>query len=221
MQGLTDFIIDFILQGYLGLFIVCFIFNMIPIAGPSNMVLAGFAMVFLPGANWIIVGIVVAISATLSKLIHYYTVRGSRLVMSEERLALLDRERDRVNKWGAFALFIAAASPVPDDPLIIYVGFTKYSVVKLTLSYFAGKVAVTLAGAFIGEILGPIFESAPIMMGSIALTLIITVILFRPKRDSSDTTTHEEVRDDFSYTDDESKSDIDADSDEEMSGRNS
>ena len=158
MQDLIQFITDLMIQGYLGLFIACFIFNMIPIVGPSNMVLAGLAMWILPTASWVIVGVIVALSATIAKLIHYYTVRGSRLVLSEERLELLNRERDRVNKWGAIALFVAAASPVPDDPLIVYVGFTKYSVIKLTTSYYLGKVAVTLAGAYIGYALGSVFE---------------------------------------------------------------
>ncbi len=180
MQDIAQFFTDLILQGYLGLFIACFAINMIPF-GPSNMVLAGAAIVLLPSMNWVLVGIIVALSATSAKLIHYYMVRGSRLIMSEERLKILDRERERVDKWGAIALFISAASPVPDDPLIVYTGFTKYNVVKLTLSYYLGKVCVTLAGAFIGYAVGSFFESIPMIIGSIALTLIITGFLFRPK----------------------------------------
>ncbi|MGY5875846.1 MAG: hypothetical protein RTU30_08880 [Candidatus Thorarchaeota archaeon] len=221
MQDITQFITDLIVQGYLGLFIACFIFNMIPIAGPSNMVLAGLAMWVLPTGNWIIVGLVVALSATIAKLIHYYTIRGSRLVMSEERLALLDRERDRVNKWGALALFVAAASPVPDEPLIVYVGFTKYSVLKLILSYYSGKVTVTLAGAFIGYTLGNIFESTPIILGSIALTLIITGFLFKPKKDSSESESHIEIVDNPPDDVEESKLDQITDSEDDTSGRNS
>ena len=155
---------------------------MIPF-GPSNMVLAGAAIVLFPDMFWVYVGIIVALSATSAKLIHYYLVRGTRIVLSEERIAILDREKERVNKWGMLALFIAAGSPIPDDPLIVYTGFTKYSVVKLVLSYFLGKVIVTLAGALIGYTVGSLFESAPMIIGSIALTLIITGFLFRPKKD--------------------------------------
>ena len=182
MQDIYQFFTYLILQGYLGLFIACFTINMIPF-GPSNMVLAGAAIVLLPSMYWVYVGIVVALSATSAKLIHYYLVRGTRIVLSEERITILDREKERVNKWGALALFIAAGSPIPDDPLIVYTGFTRYSVVKLVLSYFLGKVIVTLAGAFIGYTVGSLFESAPMIIGSIALTLIITGFLFRPKKD--------------------------------------
>ena len=181
MQDIFVFITQMIEQGYLGLFIICFAINMIPFFSPSNMVLAGAAAILVPELGWIQIGFIVAISATLAKFIHYIVVRGSRSILSEERLKLLESEKNRVAKWGALALFIAAASPVPDDPLIVYVGLTKYNSVKFTVSYFIGKVAVTLAGAFIGFETANYFESAPIVIASIALTAIITGILFKRK----------------------------------------
>ncbi len=188
MQDLLQFVTDLILQGYLGLFLACFLINMIPFLSPSNMVLAGVASLLLPWMNWVLVGITVAVAATLAKLIHYFVVRGSRIVLSEERLAALESERERVNKWGALALFIAAASPVPDDPLIVYVGLTRYSVSKFLFFYFTGKVLVTLAGALIGYTVGGYFESMPIVVASIALTALITGYLFKRKteKDESD-----------------------------------
>jgi membrane protein YqaA with SNARE-associated domain len=192
MQDIYQFFTDLLLQGYLGLFIACFTINMIPF-GPSNMVLAGVAIVLIPSMYWVYVGIVVAIAATSAKLIHYYLVRGTRFVLSEERLEILDREKGRVEKWGAIALFVAAASPIPDDPLIVYTGFTRYSVIKLTLSYFIGKVIVTLAGALIGYAVGNLFESVPVILGSIVLTLIITGFLFRPKKSDPESTLLQDV----------------------------
>ena len=155
MQDIFQFITEMISQGYVGLFIICFAINMIPFLSPSNMVLAGAAVLTLSIlgpvglTEAVLIGIIVAITATLAKLIHFYVVRGSRVILSEERLNSLDSEKQRVEKWGALALFIAAASPVPDDPLIVYVGLTKYSTVKFLISYFTGKVAVTIAGAVI------------------------------------------------------------------------
>jgi membrane protein YqaA with SNARE-associated domain len=196
MQDIVQFINSMISQGYLGLFIVCFVINMIPFLSPSNMVLAGVAVLTLSllvpvgVLEAVLIGIVVAISATLAKLIHFYVVRGSRLVLSKERLASLDSEKARVEKWGALALFIAAASPVPDDPLIVYVGLTKYNTVKFTVSYFVGKVAVTIAGAlvalFVGVLTSGFFESMPIVVASIALTAIITGILFKRKTEGEE-----------------------------------
>lgn len=186
MQDIFTFITSMILSGYFGLLVVCFIINMIPFLSPSNMVLAGAAMLLLPGYNPILVGIIVAISATSAKLIHFFVVRGSRIVLSEERLQSLDAEKQRVEKWGALALFIAAASPVPDDPLIVYVGLTKYNTLKFTVSYFIGKVAVTIAGALIGFGVGGYFESMPIVLASIALTALITGFLFKRKTEGKE-----------------------------------
>jgi uncharacterized membrane protein YdjX (TVP38/TMEM64 family) len=186
MQDLVLFISEMISQGYFGLLFICFIINMIPFLSPSNMVLAGAAMLLLPGFNPIIVGFIVAVSATAAKLIHFYVIRGSRMVLSDERLASLDSEKQRVEKWGALALFIAAASPVPDDPLIVYVGLTKYSSVKFLISYFTGKVLVTILGALIGYSIGGYFESMPIVLASIAFTALITGFLFKRKTEGKE-----------------------------------
>lgn len=186
MQDIFLIISNMIQEGYLGLLIICFIINMIPFLSPSNMVLAGAAMLLLPTFNPIIVGIIVAISATTAKLIHFYVVRGSRVVLSDERIKSLDHEKERVEKWGALALFIAAASPVPDDPLIVYVGLTKYNTIKFIVSYFFGKVAVTILGALIGYGVGSYFESMPIVLASIALTALITGFLFKRKTEGEE-----------------------------------
>ncbi len=177
MQDIAQLITELILQGYLGLFIACFLINMVPF-GPSNMVLAGIASLLLPAMGWVPIGIIVALAATSAKAVHYYILRSSRLILSEESLARLDAEKRRVEKWGALALFFAAASPFPDDPIIVYVALTKYNAAKAFLSYYSGKVIVTLAGALIGGIIGDIFEPLPLIIASIALTVIITVYLF-------------------------------------------
>ena len=186
MQDVTQFVIDLMLAGHLGLFIACFLVNLVPWISPSNMVLAGLAALLLPFMSWVEIGIIIALSATLSKVILYYAVRESRKVLSENQLRNLQYEKERVDKWGAIALALAAGSPFPDDPIVIYVGFAKYNFGKFALSYFVGKVIVTLAGAFTGYIVGALFESVPIIIGSIALTAIITGIIFKRRTENED-----------------------------------
>jgi len=203
MQDIITFISNMMLDGYLGLFIICFLINMIPFLSPSNMVLAGAAMLLLPTFNPILVGVVIAISATAAKLIHFFIVRGSRMILSEERLKSLDSEEQRVKKWGAFALFIAAASPVPDDPLIVYVGLAKYSTWKFIVSYFIGKVAVTILGALIGYGVGGFFESMPIVLASIALTALITGFMFKRKTEGEESDKLQDILEDEIFGDDD------------------
>jgi uncharacterized membrane protein YdjX (TVP38/TMEM64 family) len=203
MQDIITFISNMMLEGYLGLFIICFIINMIPFLSPSNMVLSGAAMLLLPAFNPILVGVIIAISATAAKLIHFFVVRGSRMILSEERLKSLDSEEQRVKKWGAFALFIAAASPVPDDPLIVYVGLAKYSTWKFIVSYFIGKVAVTILGALIGYGVGGFFESMPIVLASIALTALITGFMFKRKTEGEESDKLQDILEDEIFGDDD------------------
>ncbi|MHA1936049.1 MAG: DedA family protein [Candidatus Thorarchaeota archaeon] len=187
MQDIFQFMINMISEGYIGLFIICFIINMIPFFSPSNMVLAGVAAIALGAIiPWPVVGFIVAVAATIAKLIHYYVVRGSRVVLSSERRQAIDRERARVEKWGALALLIAAASPVPDDPLIVYVGLTRYSVPKFLVSYFVGKVAITLAGALIGSQISNLLEPMPIVLASLVLTVVIIGVLFKRKTEGEE-----------------------------------
>jgi len=221
MQNILQLITDMISQGYVGLFIICFAINMIPFLSPSNMVLAGAAVLTFSIlgpvgiAEALLIGIIVAITATLAKLIHFYVVRGSRVVLSEERLKSLDSEKQRVEKWGALALFIAAASPVPDDPLIVYVGLTKYNTVKFIISYFIGKVAVTIAGAIIAlfglTLGGGFFESMPVVVASIALTAIITGILFKRKTEGQESDMLQDILEDELIDDEETESTSDND----------
>jgi len=191
----------------LGLFIICFAINMIPFLSPSNMVLAGAAALLVPELGWVQIGLIVAITATLAKFIHYIVVRGSRVVLSQERLEMLESEKNRVEKWGALALFIAAASPVPDDPLIVYVGLTKYNSAKFLVSYFIGKIIITLAGAFIGFETANYFESTPIVIASIALTAIITGILFKRRSEGKESDMMQDILEDEILGDDDGKDD--------------
>lgn len=191
---MQDIVADLIIQGYLGLFVVCLAINLIPFVSPSNMVLAALAMLLMfPGSHPLMfaiqlavqVGVVVALAATLSKVILYYTMRGSRVILSERMLDKIELERARVEKWGAIALLLSAGSPVPDDPIVIYCGLVEYSLPKFFASYYIGKVAVTIPGAMIASAVSSLFGSIPSVIGSIALTAIILGLIFKRKTESN------------------------------------
>ncbi|MFW9799609.1 MAG: VTT domain-containing protein [Candidatus Thorarchaeota archaeon] len=215
MQDIVQIVIDLILQGYLGLFLACFIVNMIPFISPSNMVLAGLAMLLmfpeqLDVGLAIQVGVVVALSATMSKLALYATMRGSRVVLSENMITKIDYERERVEKWGAIALLISAGSPVPDDPIVIYCGLTQYSIPKFLVSYSLGKVAVTIPGALIASAVSAFFGSVPSILGSIALTAIILGVVFKRRTEGEETDSYQEsIEDEILDSDEESSSEAD------------
>ena len=96
MQGIFEFITDMISQGYLGLFIICFAINMIPFLSPSNMVLAGAAVltfsilgpVGIPEA--VLIGVIVAITGISAIMPMIFRLAGS---------ASIPKRRSGLARW--------------------------------------------------------------------------------------------------------------------------
>ena len=86
----------------------------------------------------------------------------------------------RVRNVGFSVAFIAAASPIPDEPIVIPLGLMKYNPAKFFTAYFLGKLTIAVAGAFLGGFAGDIFSAAKpraMIVISIVLTVVITIIL--------------------------------------------
>ncbi len=174
-------IIEFII-----IFLISFGFNLIPFAGPSNLFIASTATIGLVNADFatlLIIGILVALGATLAKGIHYMVTFFIGKHLGEKRRARLDADAVKVRKWAFLLLYLAAATPIPDEPIVIPLGLMKYSPSKFFLSYFLGKLTITVAGAFLGNKIGNVFSSwlSPEVMVviSVVLTIVVTVILLK------------------------------------------
>jgi uncharacterized membrane protein YdjX (TVP38/TMEM64 family) len=160
--------------------------GLIPFGGPSNLIIASNAVVLLNASDpWVLlaVGLSVAIGVSAAKTIHYLVTFFVRKHLSVQRQQHLDEEAEKVRKWAFPLLFIAAATPIPDEPIVIPLGLMKYSLPKFFAAYFLGKLTITIAGAFLGNWAMGLFggwltwwEMAAL---SIALTVVITVILLK------------------------------------------
>ncbi len=161
-------------------------FNLIPFAGPSNLLIASNAALLLNTTDpWILVaiGFFVAIGASLAKSVHYLVTFfvGKRLKGKQRQR--LDEDASKLRRWAFWLLFIAAATPIPDEPVVIPLGLMKYSPSKFFAAFFLGKLSITVIGAFLGawtksalsEWLSP--ELTVIL--SVILTVAITVILLK------------------------------------------
>lgn len=160
--------------------------NMIPFAGPSNLFIASNAALILNSTDptiLVAIGFLVAIGAALAKSIHYLVsfFIGGR--MKGKRRERLDADAVKVRRWAFWLLYIAAATPVPDEPVVIPLGLMKYSITKFFTAFFLGKLSITIVGAFFGiwtkgvisEWLSP---EATIIL-SVILTVAVTVILLK------------------------------------------
>jgi membrane protein YqaA with SNARE-associated domain len=154
--------------------------NLIPFAGPSNMFIASNAALLLGNSDPTIlatVGILVALGAALAKSIHYLVTFFVSKHLSEKQRKRLDADALKVKKWAALLLFAAAATPIPDEPVVIPLGLMKYNPAKFFSVYFLGKLSITVVGAFLGAWTGSRFSEWLTPEETIALSIILTVVI--------------------------------------------
>jgi len=166
----------------LTILLTSFALNLIPFASPSNLLIASNAAL-LGTADPISIGFLVAIGAAIAKFIHYIVTFFISGHIGEQRRKRLDAVAPRLRRWGFVALFIVAATPIPDEPVVIPLGLLKYNPAKFFLAYSAGKLSITVAGAYLGRLgeglLGSVISQEAIIIVSIVLTIAITVMLLK------------------------------------------
>jgi membrane protein YqaA with SNARE-associated domain len=80
------------------------------------------------------IGFLVALAAALAKGIHYMITFFVSGHLSEKRRQRLDADGAKVKRWAFLLLYIAAATPIPDEPVVIPLGLMKYNPAKFFLS---------------------------------------------------------------------------------------
>jgi len=159
-----------------------FALNLIPFAGPSNLFIASNAAL-ISTADPISIGLLVAFGAATAKLLHYITAFFIGKHIGEQRRKQLDRSAKKLGRWAPLAIFIAAATPIPDDPVIIPLGLLKYSPAKFYASYFVGKLLIGVGGAYAGRygehLLGSVLNHEALIIISVISTIVITIILLK------------------------------------------
>lgn len=171
---------------FLFIWLTSFGFNMIPFAGPSNLFIASTAALSLGSTDpavLVAIGFLVALGAALAKSVHYLVTFYIGKHLKEKQRARLDADAAKVKRWAFLLLFAAAATPIPDEPVVIPLGLMKYSPVKFFTAFFFGKLSITIVGAFLGAwtktTLSEFVSQETMIVVSIALTIVITVILLK------------------------------------------
>lgn len=159
-----------------------FLLNLIPFAGPSNLLIASTAALTVKSDAFTL-GFLVALGSMSAKLVQYvvtYFIGGH---LSENRRKRLENVNARIGKWAFLALFIVAASPIPDEPVIVPFGLMKYNPAKFSLAIFLGKICITIPGAYLGQIgtglMSSTLSQAALIVISVAFTVVITIILLK------------------------------------------
>ncbi|UCH37834.1 MAG: VTT domain-containing protein [Candidatus Bathyarchaeota archaeon] len=174
--------IDLLQFGYLGIFLVSLALNLLPFTSPSNLILAGTIGVAFPQISPIVTGFLVAFAASIAKLVHFYIAFFVKKTLrpSSELLANYQKKSDKIK---AIILFLAAISPVPDEPVVIPLGLMEYNPIKFFIVFFSGKIIITTTGAFIGSTVSLTLENVignpMLIILSIVFTIIVTYVFMK------------------------------------------
>jgi len=147
-MGITDILNSLFVfvstLGYIGLFTISFIASIIvfvPVPFFPILALMSIDKDFDPH----ILAFSSAIGATLAKTIIFYSsFYGRRFISRESKVKMKPLQR-LLKRYGWYASFIAAATPIPDDIVYIPLGLVKYNPWLFFTSCFAGKMVISEA----------------------------------------------------------------------------
>ena len=169
--------------GYAGVFLFALVVNLIPFVGPSNLFIAGVAAISIPGANFLTVGLLVALGSSTAKMIHFSIAFFTSRILNDSQRQKLNNFSKKAGKIGPLLIFLSAATPVPDDPVVIPLGLMKYNPVKFFIIYFLGKATITVSGAYLGLFtkvrFGGLMDGGTMAVISIAVTVVATILLLK------------------------------------------
>jgi len=159
--------------GYLGIFVISIIGNLIPFIPIPYLVAVYLYSALIPGSNPLLVGVVSGVGAGLGKLLVYLASRGaSHFIISKETRERYTRISSMLGKWGAVAVFLFAATPSPDDAIVIPLGLMGYDPLKFFLGVASGKIIISVLVAYTGVAV------ARITRGEFFMELLVSIILF-------------------------------------------
>ena len=136
--------------GYLGAFLISIIGNF-TIIFPIPYSMAIFFLGASRVVNPLILGIVAGIGAQIGEVSAYLLGRGvSKIELEKKYGARFKRINQMVEKHGLWAIFIFAATPLPDDMVLIPAGIIGYDFKKTMIAGFLGKIVLTTFLAYAG-----------------------------------------------------------------------
>ncbi len=164
--------------GYAGIFVVSIIGNIVPFMPVPYLAAVYFYASLVPGVNPLLAGVVSGLGATVGKLAIFLAARFSRgAVLSEDSARRYERLGKVIGNYGAIGVFLFAATPSPDDAVIIPLGLMNYSLTKFLAGLLAGKIVISIAVAFAGSVMGHLEEDPLIGFAVAIVAFVVAMIL--------------------------------------------
>ena len=169
---------------YLWIFVISLISNSIPyLSVPYLIFLVTLSTQFNHPLELLGLAVFSALGATFGKTVVYAIGRGASRLASESTRANIRRFSDLAKRWGWFLIFIAAATPIPDDIVYIPFAFSGFSLWIYILSIAFGKIILKSLIVFLGSSVAWIIQSAGldfiVVPAMIILSVIVMIIIAR------------------------------------------
>lgn len=150
--NLKDWMINFgYAYGYFGAFIIS-IFGNFTIIFPVPYALTIFALGSL-GLNPLLLALFSALGASIGEFSAYFIGRGiSELKLEEKYGQRFDKIKKFIGRYGILAIVVFAATPLPDDIILIPLGMIQYSLFTVLGAAFLGKFILCILLSYGGKL---------------------------------------------------------------------
>jgi len=175
----TELLEDVLSLGYFGVFVFSLALNLVPFLSPSNLLISGAVGSLFPSFNPLLAGLLIALGASIAKTVHFgASFFAGRFLKSKQQTKTNDSgHKHAFRRLGMIAAFVAAVSPIPDDPIVIPLGLMRYSPLKFFVAYFSGKTMITVTGVYLGQAFSLTFEQYFGQTTTIIISAILTILL--------------------------------------------
>ena len=141
------------MYSYFVIFLISLGFNLIPFLGPSNVAYASVTAADFQSLNYVFVGLIIALGASISKLILLLASSRLYMLLNEQRRGRVQGYAAKLGKGSSVLVFLAS-TVIPDDPVIFSLGLMKYNPYKFFVVFFLGRSLLTISSAYLGHFLG-------------------------------------------------------------------
>lgn len=135
---------------YLAVLLVSIIGNVTVIFPVPYVIFLWFLILFRPWTNALLLGIFAGGGAAIGEISAWLIGRGGQELIEDTRYGKrLVRYGDLIERgWGIPLIILFAATPLPDDILLLALGLTDYSLVKAISASFVGKIIMCTVIAY-------------------------------------------------------------------------
>ena len=174
-----DWMETFAIQyGYFGVFFISLVGSLsIIIPVPYTLVIYVMGTVLDP----ILVAIASGFGSAVGEFSGYALGYYGRAVISEERQRKMDFMVKVFDRYGFFAIFFFALTPLPDDLLFIPLGIMRYKFVKAFIPSLLGKLLMSFILAYSGHLsigfISDLLGEGGLIGAIVTLILMIVIIV--------------------------------------------